>query len=43
MKNISVLLVDDHIVVRQGLRALIEAEGDLEVVGEGLRTGVRRW
>ncbi|MGO8676877.1 MAG: response regulator [Limisphaerales bacterium] len=34
MKKISVLLVDDHTVVRQGLRALIEAEGDLEVVGE---------
>ncbi len=34
MKKISVLLVDDHAVVRQGLRALLEAEGDLAVVGE---------
>jgi DNA-binding NarL/FixJ family response regulator len=34
MKKIAVLLVDDHAVVRQGLRALIEAEGDLAVVGE---------
>ena len=29
-----VMLVDDHEVVRQGLRALIEAEEDLEVVVE---------
>jgi len=34
MKRISVLLVDDHVVVRQGLRALLEAEGDITVVGE---------
>jgi len=29
MKKISVLLVDDHTVVRQGLRALLTAEEDL--------------
>jgi DNA-binding NarL/FixJ family response regulator len=29
-----VLLVDDHEVVRAGLRALLELEADLEVVGE---------
>src|SRR5882762_6396942 len=34
MKKIAVLLVDDHTVVRQGLRALLAAEGDIEVVGE---------
>ncbi len=34
MKKIAVLLVDDHAVVRQGLRALLEAEGDMVVVGE---------
>lgn len=34
MKKISVLLVDDHTVVRQGLRALLKAEADMEVVGE---------
>src|SRR4029077_19003757 len=34
MKKISVLLVDDHTVVRQGLRALLHAEEDMEVVGE---------
>src|ERR1035437_564143 len=34
MKKIALLLVDDHVVVRQGLRALLEAEGDMVVVGE---------
>jgi DNA-binding NarL/FixJ family response regulator len=34
MKKISILLVDDHIVVRQGLKALLAAEPDFEVVGE---------
>ncbi len=34
MKKITVLLVDDHTVVRQGLRALLCAEEDMEVVGE---------
>jgi DNA-binding NarL/FixJ family response regulator len=34
MKKISVLLADDHTVVRQGLRALLKAEEDMEVVGE---------
>ena len=30
----KVLLVDDHKIVREGLRALLEEESDLEVVGE---------
>lgn len=34
MKRITVLLADDHTVVRQGLRALLSAEDDIEVVGE---------
>jgi DNA-binding NarL/FixJ family response regulator len=34
MQKISVLLADDHTVVRQGLRALLEAEEDMTVVGE---------
>src|SRR5437667_7003902 len=34
MQPISVLLADDHTVVRQGLRALLTAEGDIEIVGE---------
>lgn len=31
----QILLVDDHAIVRQGLRNLIEAASDLEVCGEG--------
>jgi len=31
---IRVLLIDDHPVVRAGVRALLETESDLEVVGE---------
>jgi DNA-binding NarL/FixJ family response regulator len=34
MKTITVVLVDDHTVVRQGLRALLAAERGMEVVGE---------
>ncbi len=30
----TVLLADDHAVLRQGLRALLEAENDIRVVGE---------
>ena len=30
----TILIVDDHPIVRQGLRRLIEAEADLEVCGE---------
>jgi len=33
-EKIRIMLVDDHEVVRKGLAALIEAEEDLEVVGE---------
>lgn len=32
--TIHVYLLDDHEVVRHGLRALMEASGDMEVVGE---------
>lgn len=32
--TIRVLIVDDHTVVRQGLRLLMEAQSELEVVGE---------
>ncbi|HEY7859142.1 MAG TPA: response regulator transcription factor, partial [Candidatus Nanopelagicales bacterium] len=31
---ISVLLVDDHELIRQGLRRAFERDGDFEVVGE---------
>ncbi len=32
--KIKIILADDHEVVRQGLRALLEAEPDFEVIGE---------
>ena len=31
---ITVLLAEDHLVVRQGLRTLLAAESDMEVIGE---------
>ncbi|UCC97150.1 MAG: response regulator transcription factor, partial [Phycisphaerales bacterium] len=34
MKRITVLLAEDHEIVREGLRVLLEAERDIEVVGE---------
>jgi DNA-binding NarL/FixJ family response regulator len=34
MKRITVLLADDHTIIREGLRVLLEAEDDVEVVGE---------
>jgi len=34
MSRIRILIADDHALVRSGLRALLEAQADLEVVGE---------
>ena len=34
MKRITVLLAEDHTVVREGLRTILEQEDDLEVLGE---------
>lgn len=34
MKRISVILVEDHAIVREGLRLLLKCERDLDVVGE---------
>jgi len=34
MKRITVLLAEDHTIVREGFRKLLELEDDLEVVGE---------
>jgi DNA-binding NarL/FixJ family response regulator len=34
MSKIKVLLADDHVIVRQGLRALLVAEEDMEIAGE---------
>ena len=43
-ERIRVLLVDDHAVVRQGLRSFLELQPDIEVVGEaaGAKEGVEQ-
>jgi DNA-binding NarL/FixJ family response regulator len=33
---IRVLIADDHLVVREGLRAILEVAGDIELVGEAV-------
>ena len=35
MEKIRVLLVDDHEIVRQGLRTFLELQTDFEIAGEG--------
>lgn len=37
MKKIRVLMIDDHPIVRSGIRMLLEQAGDIEVVGEAER------
>ena len=34
MKKLRILLADDHVVMRKGLRALLERQSNLEIVGE---------
>ena len=34
MKKITVLLAEDHVIVREGFRKMLELEDDIEVVGE---------
>jgi len=34
MKRITILIAEDHAIVREGFRRMLELEGDLEVVGE---------
>jgi two-component system, NarL family, response regulator DevR len=43
-KKIKIMLVDDHEVVRQGLKALIEADEEMVVVGEadGVKSSIER-
>lgn len=36
MARIRVLIVEDHVIVREGLRALLEVQSDIEVVGEAI-------
>jgi DNA-binding NarL/FixJ family response regulator len=41
-ETIRVLLVDDHAVLRGGLKALLNLEADLDVAGEAPQVR-RRW
>ena len=34
MRSIRVLLVDDHVLVREGIRSLLQLHNDIDVVGE---------
>ncbi|HEX3327409.1 MAG TPA: response regulator, partial [Actinomycetota bacterium] len=34
-QKIRVVLIDDHDLLRRGIRTMLESEGDIEVVGEG--------
>ncbi len=34
MSKISILIVDDHAILREGVRALLSVHEDLQVVGE---------
>ena len=44
MSKIRILLTDDHTLFRQGIRTLIAAEPDMEVVGEAANAATRwRW
>lgn len=33
-RKVSVILLEDHLLVRQGLRSMLEASGEFEIVGE---------
>ena len=34
MDTYRIVLADDHFLIRQGLRRILEGKGDLEVAGE---------
>ena len=36
LKRITVLLAEDHMIVREGFRKLLEGENDIEVIGEAV-------
>lgn len=38
-RPITVLLMDDHVIVREGLRALLERQGDIDVLAEASSVG----
>ena len=42
MNTLHVFLLDDHDIVRKGVRALLESAGDIEIVGEASTVGDAR-
>ena len=34
MEKISIVIVDDHSMIREGLKQLLELDGDIQVIGE---------
>ena len=42
VNQISVLLAEDHAIVREGLKLLLSAQGDMDVVGEA-DNGIMAW
>ena len=34
METVKVILADDHVIVRNGIKILLESDGDVEVIGE---------
>ena len=34
MEKINIILADDHVLVRKGIKAMLESESEIEVVGE---------
>ncbi|HET8844565.1 MAG TPA: hypothetical protein VFN35_24055 [Ktedonobacteraceae bacterium] len=40
---IQVLIVDDHAIVRQGIRFVLEQQPDIVVVGDGSDGRLLRW
>ncbi len=34
MSTVKVILADDHVIVRNGIKILLESDGDIEVIGE---------
>ncbi|MBQ3784570.1 MAG: response regulator transcription factor [Lachnospiraceae bacterium] len=34
MQQVSVVIVDDHVMVREGIKQLLEMDGDIRVIGE---------
>ena len=41
--KINVILVDDHEMVRLGLKSFLNLQGDIEVVGEAVRVSILPW